>query len=226
MITPLAPLRMSTPELRVVEARPLSYLLSLPGEPVADRLLPVLCFLHGYDEAAPQPIRRGVTRHGPLRSGSAPVATAQFIVIAPQLPRGGDHWHRYAEAVHELVVATTREAGGDPARTYLTGFSFGGNGVLDIAISQPRVWAALWAVDPTRVPASDPGCPIWLSVGDAARWRVPGFVRTLALQSAKEVTGGDRLYLDEGADHVGSATRAYADARIYEWLLARSLTAR
>jgi predicted peptidase len=214
---------MQTPELRVVEARPLSYLLSVPDEPIADRLLPVLCFLHGYDEAAPQPIRRGVTRHGPLRPGSAAIATTQFIVLAPQLPRAGDHWHRFAEAVHELVVATTRQYAGDPARTYLTGFSFGGNGVLDLAISQPDVWAALWAVDPTRAPASDPQRPIWLSVGEAARWRMPSFIRTLSLQSAKEVTEGDRIYLDEGADHVGSAARAYADARIYYWLLARAL---
>ncbi|MBW3534585.1 MAG: hypothetical protein KY453_05120, partial [Gemmatimonadetes bacterium] len=34
---------------------------------------------------------------------------------------------------------------------------------------------------------------------------------------------GDRVWLDEGADHVGSARRAYADGRIYAWLLARRL---
>jgi hypothetical protein len=33
---------------------------------------------------------------------------------------------------------------------------------------------------------------------------------------------GDRLYLDEGLDHVRSAASAYADARIYAWLLAHS----
>jgi hypothetical protein len=34
---------------------------------------------------------------------------------------------------------------------------------------------------------------------------------------------GDRLWLDEDLDHVGAATSAYADERIYDWLLGKSL---
>jgi poly(3-hydroxybutyrate) depolymerase len=213
---------MPNPEPRVVQAAPLPYLLSVPaGEAEAPR--PVLCFLHGYDEAAPAPIREGVARHGPLRPGSARRALDDFIVVAPQLPRAGDLWHLYADAVRDIVHEVRTAHGGDPRRTYLSGFSYGGNGVLDLAIAHPDAWAALWPVDPTRVPRADPGRPVWLSMGEIARHSVAGFIRALGLVPVGEGAPGDRVYLDEGQDHVGSATLAYRDERIYDWLLAHRL---
>jgi hypothetical protein len=129
----------------------------------------VLCFLHGYDEAAPTEIIEGVTRHGPIKPGSEEAATQEMIVVAPQLPAAGDIWRRYADVVRDLVSRVQVEHGGDPARTYLTGFSFGGNGVFDLALCQPGFWAALWPVDPTRVPGGDPGLPVWMSSGEVSR---------------------------------------------------------
>jgi poly(3-hydroxybutyrate) depolymerase len=203
---------MEAPGTEVVEAAPLRYLLSVPSAPGPR---PVLCFLHGYDEAAPMDIRRALTLHGPLRPGNPPL---DFIVVAPQLPRAGDVWHRYADDVRGIVSAVQARHDGDAARTYLTGFSFGGNGVFDLALAQPGIWAALWAVDPTRVPQRDPGLPVWLSFGEVARRQTPGFTRVLSLRAE-----GDRVGLDEGEDHVGSAAHAYRDERIYRWLLANSL---
>jgi poly(3-hydroxybutyrate) depolymerase len=206
----------------VIEASPLSYVLSTPpGDGGPPR--PLLCFLHGYDEAAPVDIVEGVTRHGPLRPGSAARTRSDFIVVAPQLPRAGDLWHQYADAVAEIADDVLELAGGDPSRAYLTGFSFGGNGVFDLALAQPDRWAALWAVDPTRVPRADVRRPAWLSIGNAARCQTDGFVAALGLRSAADRIDGDRLYLDEKQDHVGSATRAYRDERIYQWLLTHHL---
>jgi poly(3-hydroxybutyrate) depolymerase len=147
-----------------------------------------------------------------------------FIVVAPQLRRAGDLWHRSADDVHRIVEEVRAEHGGDPARAYLTGFSFGGNGVFDLALAQPGLWAALWAVDPTRVPPEDPRRPAWLSFGAAARRGRQAFIRALALQPAHgQPPEGDRVYLDEGEDHVGSAAHAYRDDRIYRWLLSKRL---
>lgn len=207
-----------TSRLRLMEPAPLPYLLSLPE---GDTPRPVLCFLHGYDEAAPTPISEGVTRHGPLRPGSAPSARDDFIVVAPQMPRAGDLWFRHAAALGEIVRAVQREHDGDPARTYLTGFSFGGNGVFDLALADAEPWAALWPVDPTRVPEADPGLPVWLSSGAVSRLGERAFVRRLGLAPPDEGEPADRVYVDEGDDHVGTATRAYRDPRIYAWLLAR-----
>lgn len=209
---------------RVVTSGPLPYMISIPSAHDQPGRLPVLCFLHGYDEAAPLPIRRGVTRHGPLRRGSSRRAVREFILIAPQLPQPGDIWYLFADAVLAIVKQVQESFQGDPHRTYLTGFSFGGNGVLDLALVQRNFWAALWPVDPPRVPASDPGHPVWLSFGEVSRRRKEEFIRALNLKHAGGTVHGDRLYLDEGQDHVGSAELAYRDEKIYSWLLSKDLS--
>ena len=211
--------------LQVVEQAPLRYLLSAPTAS-ADEPRPVLCFLHGYDEAAPLEIHRALTRHGPLRQGNPSEVADRFIIIAPQLsPSGGDVWHRHADTVQQIVTEVREDYGGDARRTYLTGFSFGGNGVFDLALAQPDLWAALWPVDPTRVPTRDPQRPIWLSFGQVSRRRKKAFLRTLDLAPLKEVASGDRVYLDQGQDHAGSARLAYQDSQIYKWLLSKELPA-
>lgn len=199
---------------RLIESAPLRYLLSLPAvEPAGPR--PVLVFLHGYDEGAPMDIHRALTLHGPLRPGNPAVARSRFVIVAPQLPVRGDLWLRSADGVREIVAQVQAEHGGDPARTYLTGFSFGGNGVFDLANAQPGTWAALWPVDPTRPPAREPGLPVWLSSGEISRRRRAEFMSALGRHR-------DRIYTDAGLDHVGTATQANGDEQIYRWLLARS----
>jgi dienelactone hydrolase len=183
----------------------------------------VLFFLHGYDEGAPLDIQDALTRHGPLRPGNTVRAVEEFIIVAPQMPTRGDVWHRYADAVRVILRHVHQRHDGDPQRTYLTGFSFGGNGVFDLALLQPHTWAALWAVDPTRVPTRNPQRPVWLSFGEVARHRKNGFIQALDLRPVDESIDGDRVYLDEGADHVSSATLAYQDELIYSWLLSKQL---
>ena len=210
--------------LSLVESGPLPYLLSIPDDAAAapgDR--PLLCFLHGYDEGAPMPIRQALTRHGPLAPGSAPVARSEFVVVAPQLPARGDLWYRFAEAVGRIVRQVQEQHRADPERSYLTGFSFGGNGVFDLALTQRSSWAALWAVDPTRVPSADPGRPVWLSSGEVSRGRAGGFIGRLGLEPPGAAGPGDRLYEDRGLDHVGTAAGAYRDEEVYRWLLAKRL---
>lgn len=208
------PMHPSDPKL--VKSGALPYLVSAPR---TGETLPVLCFLHGYDEAAPLPIEQGVRRHGPLSPTAAAVSTTLFIVVAPQLPRRGDLWHRYADAVKGIVQDVQAEHGGDPERTYLTGFSFGANGVFDLALSQPDMWSALWPVDPTRVPEHDPERPVWLASGEISRRNARAFTDRLRLSSLTESEPADRVYVDYDLDHVGTASRAYGDERIYRWLL-------
>lgn len=209
-------------ELTMVSTLALPFLLSVPGgtdEDATSAPTPVLVFLHGYDEGPPTSIYAGVTAHGPLRPGNPPVATREFIVAAPQLPQRGDNWRFHAQSVSDLALYLQEERGGDPGRTYLTGFSYGGNGVFDVALHDPSRWTALWPVEPTRVPESDPGLPVWLSSGEVSRRQAPAFIHRLRLQTPAQ--GNDRVYLDEGLDHVGTATAAYGSERIYDWLLSR-----
>jgi poly(3-hydroxybutyrate) depolymerase len=125
----------------------------------ASRRAPVLCFLHGYDEGAPAPLVEAVTRWGPLSANASPRAH-EFVIVAPQLAQRGDHWARHAEEVWEMAFDAARRFDGDRRALCLTGFSFGGNGVFDLAAARPEAWAALWAVDPTRRPASKPEAPL------------------------------------------------------------------
>src|SRR5256885_10747186 len=140
---------------------------------------PLLCFLHGYDEAAPTALETALTRHGPLAPGNRQLVEDRFLVLAPQLPLAGDLWHRHADEVRALAQATIERHGGDAKRMYLTGFSFGANGVFDLALAQPELWTALWAVDPTRVPARPLPKPLWLSFGAVARSRNRAFIDAL-----------------------------------------------
>ena len=213
---------MSGSVLHEVETGALRALISTPSGPApGPGGWPVLCFLHGYDEAAPLDIHRGLRRHGPLREGSSPRAVENFVVVAPQLPTAGDVWCLYTDDVERMVREVHTLRGGDPGRTYLTGFSFGGNGVFDLAQAHPDLWAVLWPVDPTRVPADDPGLPVWLSFGEVARRRKHAFVERLRLRDADDPPEGDRQFVDRGEDHVGSATTAYREDRVYDWLLSR-----
>lgn len=187
----------------------------LVAAPASGGLHPLLCFLHGYDEAAPEPMEIALRRHGPLRAGNPAWIVEQFVILAPQLPRPGDDWYRFGAHVGELVEQVRGKYRVDGRRMYLTGFSFGGNGVFDLA-EGAHPWAALWAVDPTRVPSHEIDAPVWVSFGEVARRRKPEFIRALRL---REDEPGDRIYTDTGDDHVGSARKAYMDRAPYEWLL-------
>lgn len=213
---------MKDTDLHLVRSGPMPYLLSIPDEAnSAFGVVPLLCFLHGYDEGAPTPVEQALTKHGPLADTASPRARSAFIVVAPQMPVRGDLWYRYADVVLQIVAEVKAAHGADPRRLFLTGFSFGGNGVFDLALLQKDFWAALWPVDPTRVPPADPNRPVWLSSGQISRFNARAYQQRLQLESLTSEPPGERIYVDQGQDHVGTATHAYRDDRIYDWLLTK-----
>lgn len=210
-------------ELKIVSSLSLPFLLSMPAGTDRDAPgspAPILIFLHGHDEGPPAEIYAGMTAYGPLKPGNAPIATRDFILAAPQLPARGDLWHAQSGNVRQIATYLQESCGGDPRRTYLTGFSYGGNGVFEIALDDPSVWTALWAVDPTRVPVAAPPNPIWFSSGEVSRRQAGAFRQRLRLP-LPGTEEDDRVYLDEGLDHVLTAYSAYKSDRTYAWLLSR-----
>jgi len=137
-----------------------------------------------------------------------------------------DVWNSRADQVKAIARSTADKYQGNPSQIYLTGFSYGGNGVLDIGFRQREVWAALWPFDPTRCPVNSTDRPIWVSAGQRSRGNkssfcgVWGAVDRVANASAHQT----RVYEDRGLDHVPTATEAYRDRAIYDWLLTHSLT--
>jgi predicted peptidase len=210
----------------------LRYKVFCPPEQKLEGKRPVLCFLHGSGEHdGCLKIEEAIARHGPLKDNKETKEAVgdRFIVIFPQLPApGGDVWGDYAGEVKTIVEAVWEEYRGDTERTYLTGFSFGGNGVFDVASKQPDIWAALWPVDPTLKPFPKSKRPVWLSLGDRSRGK--NEVESLNALGFQEVKQGQDnpdgyyLYTDYGKDHTATATLSYQDNRVYNWLLKMHLT--
>ena len=65
--------------------------------------------------------------------------------------------------------------------------------------------------------------PIWLSLGEISRLQARSFIHKLANESAETTSIADRVWSDAGEDHVGTATQAYKDERVYRWLLSKQL---
>jgi hypothetical protein len=62
-----------------------------------------------------------------------------------------------------------------------------------------------------------------VSVGPYSRGRLASFAGVVM---ATEPLAGRRLFLDAGANHVDTATAAYASSAVYAWLRTHSLNAR
>jgi hypothetical protein len=174
---------------------------------------PVLCFLHGAQEARQGNNPNGVFGHGSpashARQGSPFVQP--FLVVCPQLNAVGQWTLAHAPGVHVLLDAAIQQFGGDANRVYLTGFSFGGKGTLDFA-QWPNGgrFRKLWAVDPQPLPPQLPaGRPILIhySAQHAEAWRP--HVQSIGI-----------CFANSGRNHVLTCPEAYRQEGWYAWLLA------
>lgn len=197
-----------------------------PEHTPADKI-PLLFFLHGSGEHTGNvTIDQAIARYGPLKNDqyTQKAVGDRFIIVFPQLPApGGNIWGAYDYDIIEIVEEAWNKYGVDVKRTYLTGFSFGGNGVLSIASKQPDIWAALWPVDPTQRPLPKLKLPMWLSLGERSRGKDAEMtLRRLGFQEVKKENNdpnGTHLYADYGENHLETGESAYRDNRIYNWLL-------
>lgn len=237
-------------EQRAYEPTPgnrLRYLLYLPPgfADSSERHWPVICFLHGRGEAAhdaegrPHPIEL-LFNHGapPWHCAMNSPLVHEFIVLSPQLPMQRPWELGDLEEISGVLETIYRDFHGDRDRSFLTGFSLGGRGVLDFATwtgqlplkqgaARPR-WAALWPVDDaTQTARSACSVPrIWLHYGSWHPEIQQDSARNLMLQPAPPFRGagqsGNRFYTDYtafGYGHCPTCVAAYADARTYRWLL-------
>lgn len=103
--------------------------------------LPVVLFLHGSGERGGDGVKQTHAGLGPYLRAHA--ADFPALAVFPQVP-GREEWsgrnNRVALAALDAAIA---EFGADPARQYLTGMSMGGYGSWDIALDDPRRFAAI-----------------------------------------------------------------------------------
>jgi predicted peptidase len=202
---------------------------------------PVILFLHGAGERGDDNLVQTKVGIGPaiLKQQNFP-----FIVVLPQCPRS--RWWTEPEMQSQALLAldqTIKEFNCDPQRTYLTGLSMGGYGSWLIAAGNASKFAAIAVVcggvlppPGVKVPrpkdwvntAPDPYAAVSAKIGKTPVWVFHGGADPVvpASESRKMVeaikaAGGDVRYTEyEGVGH-NSWDRAYAEAEIFEWLLAR-----
>lgn len=200
----------------------------------ADRLHPVLCFLHGSGEAATrfvdgalvsQPLEALLAHESPpwqTQQGKAFIE--DFLVVCPQLEASRRWEPTDAPWIDRIVQEAIAQGQGDPSRLILTGFSLGGEGIFQLVRASALAWKTLWAVDPAFRPNTPlPGeeVRVWVHYG----YQQPGgqymedFARALTLLPESEAPGARRIVSRLSLSHTEVCRAAYGDERVYRWLL-------
>ena len=223
------------------------YQVYVPADYSADRLWPVILFLHGAGErGADGLLQTDVGIGTAIRKHSARFPA---IVVLPQA-RSDHRWDdaMQAQAVAALEAATM-EFHGDRDRTYLTGLSMGGRGAWILAGKAPERFAALVVIagPVTYIPET------WTTIEKETAFREGDFLRSAdpygavaakvkslpirlfhgsadmavpvtesrQMAAALQRLGTDVKYTEyEGLPH-NSWDRAYAELDLIPWLLAQ-----
>jgi predicted peptidase len=222
-----------------LDGRTHRYQVFVPARADAAAKAPVILFLHGSGE-------RGDDNRRQLEVGLGPrvrAAAAEFpaIVVFPQAPEGAE-WNQLADVVVAQLEAATREFGGDPDRTYLTGLSMGGYGAWDLALREPGRFAALVPVcggllhprrpsmavtglegeeDPyAKVAQALRDTPVWIFHG-ARDDLVPAEYSRRLDAALREAGARDARYTEFPDANHNSWDPAYATPELWDWLFAQ-----
>lgn len=190
-------------------------LVYLPEEyDLSSERWPLILFLHGAGERG---ANLALVKREGLPRMLERLARFPFVVVSPQCPSGKD-WS--PEDLMSLLEEIGRRYRVEPGRTFVTGLSSGAVASLDLAILHPDRIAAVVAVAPHRIPPDlcrmrSVPLRLYQNAGDD---RVPV---SLSRRLAKEFAacGGQvSLTIFSNAGH-DAWTDAYADGRLYDWLL-------
>jgi predicted peptidase len=218
------------------------YQVFVPARAAAAGKAPVILFLHGSGERGDDNQRQVAVGLGPqVRRQSD---TFPAIVVFPQVPENGE-WNQVVDVTFAQLDAATREFGGDPDRTYLTGLSMGGYGAWELALRQSYRFAAVvpvcgGLVHPRRTTMAvtvvadeaDPYAavarrlhemPVWMFHGAKDDLVPPEYSRQL--EAAFRAAGARDVRYTEFPDaNHNSWDPAYATPELWDWLFAQRRT--
>jgi predicted peptidase len=206
---------------RITRRLALDYLLHLPLGYSRKRSHPLILFLHGSDECGANV--QCVARHG-IPKVAAREPTFPFIAVSPQCPANST-WILQADVLLLLLDEVMRTHAVDRSRVYLTGMSLGGYGAWYLGSLHPERFAAVVPVcggyeDMLGFPDRVEGLrytPVWAFHG-AKDKAVPASESRTLVRALRKFGGKPKLTIYPDAGH-DVWTRAYADARLYRWLL-------
>ncbi len=113
-----------------------NFRMYLPPGYAHSKSFPLLIFLHGAGERGDD--LNKVDNHGPLKHVNDDWWNYDFVIIAPQVPSGGDWSANLIKGLYDKVK--TVYTGIDQNRVYITGLSMGGYGVDKIMRGDTNTW--------------------------------------------------------------------------------------
>ena len=225
------------------------YRIYVPKDRVDGKKLPVMLYLHGSN-------RRGSDNQSQLADLYENIKgfpqNWHFIVVIPQCREDLFWAGPMVDQAIAALDATVKEFGGDENRLYLAGYSMGGFGTWQAAITYPEKFAAIipvaGGVEPIGEPserdknllskqvvtaASAPNVyaayadilkdrPTWIVHGEKDESVPVDQARNMA--AALKAAGSTKVVYNElpGVGH-GSVVPAFSDPKLFEWLRNQTL---
>jgi predicted peptidase len=203
---------------------------------------PVVLFLHGSGERGDDGIAQTRAGLGPYLRAHA--ADFPAIVVLPQVPEGAEWAGANVRMALAALDAASREFGGDPRRTYLTGMSMGGYGTWETALAAPGRFAALVPVcGGVRVPhpdrptlrvaevadLPDPYAALAARIGNTPVWMFHGALDDLVhpdddrrlYRAFLQAGAADVHYTEYPRGNHNAWDATYADPAMWAWLFSQ-----
>ena len=206
----------------------LKYLLFKPANVGTGTHLPLVLSLHGgaprhHFEDLLEPYLPGLAYGlGRLVSDETQQKYPSFIVAPWSNERNWDEAN--IRLTLEVLDELAKEFHIDTNRIYVTGQSMGGWGTWSMITQHPRRFAAAIPICGGGQPEDAPRAkdvPVWAFHGTADN--VVPVTYTREMIAALRKAGGNPLYWEYvGADHSGTAERAYSEPDLMDWMFAKS----
>ena len=183
---------------------------------------PLMIFMHGAGERGDN--LQQVKQHGPPKLVGTKPELNKFIIVSPQCPAG--RWWDIV-ALKGLVDHTLTSQPVDKDRVVLTGLSMGGYSTWGLLAAYPDLAAAAVPIcgggDPTK---AEKFKHVPIHVYHGSKDTAVAQKKSDEMVEALKKAGGKPEYTifpDAGHD---SWTAAYADPKLYEWMLAQKRAAK
>ena len=195
------------------------YIVFIPLDYKADKVYPVILFLHGAGETkggAKQPVQVGIGPAIKKREKTFP-----FITIIPQAEKPG--WEANtdnAKRALAMLDSVCTDFKTDKDRIYLTGLSMGGYGTWSLAAAHPDKWAAIAPVcgrGNVKDAEMIKNIPCWCFHGADDKAVKVDYSREM-IEAIKKAGGQPKYTEYPGVGH-NSWDKAYGTNELYEWLL-------
>ncbi|WP_240941773.1 dienelactone hydrolase family protein [Paenibacillus sp. HB172176] len=179
----------------------------------------MILFLHGVKKRGDD--IRLLDHYGIMKHAAANPAFP-FIAVAPQCPLTKS-WTDMKTEIIQLCNEMNTRFGVDQKRIYLVGFSMGGNGVWELAFSEPELFAAAVPIAgwyESRA-AKHISIPVWAFHGEEDD--VIPMEQSIQMVNAMKKAGREVQFTTyPGMKHEHEVMdRTFANPALYEWLLSK-----